>query len=72
MGCIDEEKSVHSDLRERKNMKTLILNGSPRAEGNTVGLINIICHDVLGDYLIVNTYKFILRNEDMKYGNSRK
>lgn len=38
-------------------MKTLILNGSPRVAGDTVGLIELIIQNVIGDYKIVDAYR---------------
>lgn len=38
-------------------MKTLILNGSPREQGNTVALIEKIIQDLQGEYRIVNAYR---------------
>lgn len=37
-------------------MKTLIFNGSPRENGDTVSLINIITQNINGEYKIVNAY----------------
>ncbi len=37
-------------------MKTLILNGSPRRNGDTVSLINKLTERLNGDYKIVDTY----------------
>lgn len=37
-------------------MKTLILNGSPRKEGDTVRLINKIIENLNGEYKIINAY----------------
>ena len=37
-------------------MKTLILNGSPRKNGDTVSLINKLIELLDGDYKIINTY----------------
>lgn len=37
-------------------MKTLILNGSPRKNGDTISLINLIIPEIIGDYRIVNAY----------------
>ncbi len=37
-------------------MKTLILNGSPRRNGDTVSLINKLTEQVNGEYKIVNAY----------------
>lgn len=37
-------------------MKTLIFNGSPRKNGDTVSLINIILEDLKGEYSLVNAY----------------
>lgn len=37
-------------------MKTLILNGSPRKNGDTNSLINLIIPEIIGDYRIVNAY----------------
>lgn len=38
-------------------MKTLILNGSPRINGDTVSLINRITKNLIGEYKIVNAYR---------------
>ena len=38
-------------------MKTLIINGSPRINGDTVSLINILKENVHGEYRIVDAYK---------------
>jgi len=38
-------------------MKTLILNGSPRINGDTVSLINEVDKKLLGEYKIVNAYR---------------
>lgn len=38
-------------------METLILNGSPRKDGDTVSLINRVVEGLNGDYKIVNAYK---------------
>jgi len=38
-------------------MKTLILNGSPRKNGNTAGLIRKITKSISGEYKIVNAYE---------------
>lgn len=37
-------------------MKTIIFNGSPRKEGDTVGLINQLSEKLQGDVQIINTY----------------
>lgn len=37
-------------------MKTLILNGSPRINGDTMSLINRITEKISGEYRIVNAY----------------
>ena len=37
-------------------MKTLILNGSPRKNGNTVSLINILSSSLKGECKIIDTY----------------
>lgn len=37
-------------------MKTLIFNGSPRKQGDTVSLINKVTEKLSGDYLIINAY----------------
>lgn len=41
----------------RNNMKTLILNGSPRINGDTASLINIISQNIMGEYKIINAYR---------------
>lgn len=38
-------------------MKTLILNGSPREQGNTVALIEKIIQNLQGEHRIVNAYR---------------
>lgn len=38
-------------------MKTLIFNGSPRINGDTVSLINRITERISGEYRIVNAYR---------------
>lgn len=38
-------------------MKTLILNGSPRINGDTSSLINKITEEIAGGYRIVNAYR---------------
>ena len=37
-------------------MKTLILNGSPRMNGDTMSLINLVIPKIKGDHKIVNAY----------------
>ncbi len=43
-------------LNSGGKMKTLIFNGSPRREGDTVSLINKVIENVNGEYKIVNAY----------------
>ena len=38
-------------------MKTLILNGSPRAHGDTAGLINQLTKSLDGEYRVVDAYR---------------
>lgn len=38
-------------------MKTLILNGSPRVNGDTSSLIQRFCENVTGEYKIVDAYR---------------
>ena len=38
-------------------MKTLILNGSPRKNGDTVSLIRVITEKIAGEYRIVDAYR---------------
>lgn len=38
-------------------MKTLILNGSPRVNGDTASLIRIITENITGEYRIVDAYR---------------
>lgn len=38
-------------------MKTLIFNGSPRAKGDTVSLINMVTENIKGEYKLVNAYR---------------
>ena len=35
-------------------MKTLIINGSPRKNGDTVSLINVLTEHLTGEYKIVD------------------
>lgn len=37
-------------------MKTLILNGSPRANGDTMSLVNLVIPEIKGEYKIVHAY----------------
>ena len=37
-------------------MKSLIINGSPRKNGDTVTLINAFCKSLKGEYKIINAY----------------
>lgn len=39
-------------------MKTLIINGSPRRSGDTMGLINALIPQIKGEYRLVNAYDF--------------
>jgi multimeric flavodoxin WrbA len=41
---------------EGKTMKTLIMNGSPRKNGDTVSLINKVIENLQGEYKIINSY----------------
>lgn len=38
-------------------MKTLILNGSPRMNGDTMSLVNVIIENLKGEYKLVNAYR---------------
>ena len=38
-------------------MKTLIMNGSPRINGNTASLLEIIKENIDGEYRIIDTYR---------------
>ena len=38
-------------------MKTMILNGSPRKDGDTVSLIRVITERIVGEYQIVDAYR---------------
>ena len=38
-------------------MKTLILNGSPRENGDTVSLIKIATEKIVGEYKLINAYR---------------
>lgn len=38
-------------------MKTLIINGSPRVNGDTVSLINIFKEKINGEYMMVDAYR---------------
>ncbi len=49
-------------------MKTLIFNGSPRKNGDTVSLINKLIESLDGEYTVVNTYySDISRCVDCRY-----
>lgn len=37
-------------------MKTLILNGSPREQGNTAKITELITENLLGEYKVINAY----------------
>ena len=39
------------------SMKTLILNGSPRENGDTAGLIREVIRKLPGEYKVVNAYR---------------
>ena len=41
-------------------MKTLILNGSPRKNGNTTSLIDIIKEKICGEYMVIDTYRCVI------------
>ena len=47
---------IEVKLRE-ENMKTLIINGSPRVNGDTNSLINIVKERIDGEYKIVDAYR---------------
>lgn len=38
-------------------MKTLIINGSPRINGNTASLLDIIKENIVGEYKIIEAYR---------------
>ena len=38
-------------------MKTLILNGSPRENGDTAGLIREVIRNLPGEYSVVDAYR---------------
>ena len=44
-------------MHRRRILKTLILNGSPRVEGDTVSLIKRLTDQLDGECLIVDTYR---------------
>lgn len=44
------------EKKNDKTMKTLILNGSPRENGDTVSLINKVIGNLNGEYKIINAY----------------
>jgi multimeric flavodoxin WrbA len=44
-------------IHNRGVMKTLIINGSPRKNGDTVSLINELLRDLNGERLVVNCYE---------------
>ena len=53
-------------------MKTLILNGSPRRNGDTVSLINELTEQLNGEYKIVDELDFFDKKSESKitYSNS--
>ena len=54
--CIINPK-INWDLAEEIIMKTLILNGSPRKNGDTASLIEKITEKIVGEYRIVDAYR---------------
>ena len=48
---------LRADDRESGKMKTLILNGSPRAMGDTAQLIAKVTEGIAGEYKIVDAYR---------------
>lgn len=54
--CIINPK-INRDLAEEIIMKTLILNGSPRKNGDTASLIEKITEKIVGEYRIVDAYR---------------
>lgn len=41
----------------REDRKTLILFGSPRRNGNTAALLDILCWELRGEYMLVDAYR---------------
>lgn len=41
-------------------MKTLIINGSPRVNGDTESLVNIILKNVMGECKVLNAYRCVI------------
>ena len=50
-------KYINRDLAEEFIVKTLILNGSPRKNGDTASLIEKITEKIVGEYRIVDAYR---------------
>lgn len=48
--------SLHTEIQEVINIKTLIFNGSPRKNGDTAAMIKRLTGNLNGEYKIVNTY----------------
>ena len=48
---------INKTSLEKTIMKTLILNGSPRKNGDTASLISIITQNIEGNYRIVDAYR---------------
>ena len=48
---------INQILSEKTIMKTLILNGSPRKDGDTASLVSIITQKITGNYRIVDAYR---------------
>lgn len=44
-------------MKNEELMKTLILNGSPRPDGDTVSLLNVLTSELVGEYRLVNAYR---------------
>lgn len=51
-------KLLSKDIEKlEKYMKTLILNGSPKKNGNTAALINLLTENLTGVYMITNAFE---------------
>lgn len=42
---------------QQTGMKTLILFGSPRKKGNTASLLDVLCRELRGEYMVVDAYR---------------
>lgn len=51
------QKRIPETLKGKRKMKTLIINGSPRVNGDTESLLHLVTENILGEYRTVNAYR---------------